>query len=70
MKMASEGDRKCINLIPRKITMRENDESFKELLISAIGVLQLVINIKDSDGRVERLRKIINKLQKEGKEGS
>ncbi len=50
--------------------MRENDESFKELLISAIGVLQLVINIKDSDGRVERLRKIINKLQKEGKEGS
>jgi len=68
--MASEGERKCINLIPRKITMRENDENFKELLISSIGVLQLVVNIKDIDGRVERLKKIIRKLQKEDKEGS
>ena len=50
--------------------MRENDENFKELLISSIGVLQLVVNIKDIDGRVERLKKIIRKLQKEDKEGS
>ena len=47
--------------------MKENDEDFKELLISAIGVLQLVINVKDRDGRVDRLSKIISKIQDKSK---
>ena len=47
--------------------MKENDEDFRELLISAIGVLQLVINVKDRDGRVDRLSKIISKIQDKGK---
>ncbi len=47
--------------------MKENDEDFRELLISAIGVLQLVINVKDRDGRVDRLSKIISKIQDKSK---
>ena len=47
--------------------MKENDEDFRELLISAIGVLQLVINAKDRDGRVDRLSKIISKIQDKSK---
>ena len=47
--------------------MKENEEDFRELLISAIGVLQLVINVKDRDGRVDRLSRIISKIQDKNK---
>jgi hypothetical protein len=56
------------NYQPQKIIMKNNEENFKELLRAAHSVLQLVIHIKDPDGRVKRLSNIISKINKENED--
>ena len=46
--------------------MRKDNDDYKELIEASFFVLQLVINMPDSEGRIKRLRNILSKIKENG----
>ena len=65
LKTQSDEETEFTNFQIQRIIMKKDDEDYKELMEASFSVLQLVINMPDSEGRIKRLRSILLKIKED-----
>ena len=63
LKIQSDEAIEFINFQLQRTIMKKDNDDYKELIEASFSVLQLVINMPDSEGRIKRLTNILSKIK-------